>query len=152
MEAHLFKVSFFREKKIFRRIACLGEQTFDDLHLAIFSAFDREEEHLYSFYFPFKPTKSIAIIRRKSVELCHPMAIDDWSSHDQYDASEEFIGSTRLDVKQKFYYLFDYGDEWWHEVTYEGVENCKEKKYPAILLKKGESPPQYPEYDEYIFE
>ena len=43
-------------------------------------------------------------------------------------------------------------DEWWHEVTYEGVENCKEKKYPAILLKKGVSPPQYPEYDEDVYE
>ena len=36
----------------------------------------------------------------------------------------------------KIYYLFDYGDEWWHEVTYEGIKDCKEKEYPSVLLKK----------------
>jgi hypothetical protein len=51
--------------------------------------------------------------------------------------------------RNKIYYLFDYGDEWWHEVTYEGIKDCKEKEYPSVLLKKGDSLEQYPDVDEY---
>ena len=50
--------------------------------------------------------------------------------------------------KQKFYYLFDWGDEWWHELTFEGESSTQEKTLPAIIMKKGESPPQYPDWDE----
>ena len=34
---------------ILRKIEIRGDQTLEDLHLAIFDAFDREEEHLYEY-------------------------------------------------------------------------------------------------------
>ncbi len=68
---------------------------------------------------------------------------------EEHDATDATIESLGLVEKQKFYYLFDYGDEWWHEVTYEGIEDCTRKQYPAVLLKKGDSPEQYPDSDEY---
>ncbi len=49
---YTFKVALKGAKGIWRRIEVAGKQTLDDLHEAIFEAFDREEEHLYSFYFP----------------------------------------------------------------------------------------------------
>ena len=148
MKAHTFKVSLFYSKRIYRQIACLGNQSLDDLHRAIFSAFDRYDEHLYSFYFPPKPTQNIRLIR-SSAQYSHPMALDGITFHEQHDATDVTIESFGLKEKQKFYYLFDYGDEWWHEVTYEGIKDCAEKKYPSILLKKGDSPEQYPDVDEY---
>ena len=42
-------------------------------------------------------------------------------------------------------YLFDYGDEWWHELTVGAVNvPTKEgKHYPLVLERSGDSPPQY---------
>ena len=48
----IFKVALAGRKSIWRKIAMRGNQTLDDLHEAIFDAFDRYDEHLYSFYFP----------------------------------------------------------------------------------------------------
>ena len=59
------------------------------------------------------------------------------------DASEKSVGSLNLELKQKFYYLFDLRDEWWHEITFEKTVENDGGKYPRILLKRGESPPQY---------
>ena len=148
MKAHTFKVSLFYSKRIYRRIACLENQSLDDLHEAIFSAFDRYDEHLYSFYFPAKPTKNIRLIR-SSEQYSHSMALDGSTYYEQHDASDVTIGSLVLNEKQKFYYLFDYGDQWWHEITYEGIKDCAAKNYPSVLLKKGDSPEQYPDDDEY---
>jgi hypothetical protein len=39
----------FAGKEISRTIQIRGDQTLDVLHLAIFKAFDREEQHLYEF-------------------------------------------------------------------------------------------------------
>jgi hypothetical protein len=38
-----------RNKVISRTIQIRGDQTLEDLHHAIFAAFDREEEHMYEF-------------------------------------------------------------------------------------------------------
>lgn len=86
---------------------------------------------------------------RRSQRYSHPMALNGMTNSEQHDATGVSIGSHGLVEKQRFYYLFDYGDEWWHEVTYEGIKDCKEREYPSVLLKNGESPEQYPEIDDY---
>ena len=59
------------------------------------------------------------------------------------------VGSLGLEEKDKFYYLFDFGDCWWHEITLLSIINVEKKKgYPKIVKKVGESPPQYPDYEE----
>ncbi len=51
---------------------------------------------------------------------------------------------------QIFGYLFDFGDFWEHVITVEETEAPAEKgRYPRILEKQGESPPQYPDPEEY---
>jgi len=76
------------------------------------------------------------------------MALNGMTYHEQYDATGMTIESFGLVEKQKFYYLFDYGDEWWHEVTYEGIKDYTEKEYPKVVFKKGDSPNQYLDIDE----
>ena len=47
------------------------------------------------------------------------------------------------------YYLFDYGDEWWHEITLLSTYNSdKNLSFPKLIKKVGDSPDQYPDYDE----
>ncbi|MEA3266541.1 MAG: hypothetical protein U9P42_06305 [Candidatus Fermentibacteria bacterium] len=141
------KVALIGNKRIYRKIAISEDQTLDDLHEAIFQAFDREEEHLYSFFFPNKATSSKRVIM-KSLAFFPPTedVMAPFSEHGH--STETTIGSLKLREKQKFYYLFDWGDEWWHELTFEGECTAKITMLPAIIVKKGESPSQYPDWDE----
>ena len=127
-------------KRIWRRIAISGEDTLETLHLVIFHAFDRFEDHLYSFYFTANPTSKSRSRLRGAPEYSDPRA---GSGH---PASAVQIGSLKLKPKSKFEYLFDYGDEWWHEITFEGKQSKQsDQRYPRILSLGGESPPQYPD-------
>lgn len=46
---HVYKVALKGQPTAWRRIEISSTQTLDDLHQAIFEAFDRYEEHLYAF-------------------------------------------------------------------------------------------------------
>ncbi|MCK4506478.1 MAG: hypothetical protein KAW14_12755 [Candidatus Aegiribacteria sp.] len=144
---HVIKVALMYDKTVYSKIAIRGDQTLKDLHDAIFEAFNREEEHLYSFFFPDKPTKSKRTII-KSTEYTITGMADEFFDEERNDASEATIQSLNLRMKQKFYYLFDWGDEWWHEVTFEGVKDIRIEDLPAVIVARGESPPQYPDSDE----
>jgi predicted nucleotidyltransferase component of viral defense system len=141
------KVALAYAKKIWRKIAVREGQTLNDLHNTIFDAFDRDDEHMYSFFFPhsrqkFNPRK----IYQSSDEYTHPYACEEQGilGSDAQDASKTTIGSLDLDEKQVFYYLFDFGDEWWHEITVESTdEPADDEKYSRVIERKGESPEQY---------
>jgi hypothetical protein len=41
-------------------------------------------------------------------------------------------------------YLFDFGDEWWHDIAVEATDGQPDhRKYPRIIERRGDSPPQY---------
>ena len=86
-----------------------------------------------------------------SPEYTHPMNIDeDFGFKKRYNATKTKIGKLKLKEKQKLYYLFDFGDDWWHELTVLKIQNSDgSKDYPRITRKAGESPEQYPDYEEY---
>ena len=71
----VFKVALKRRPGIWRRIAMHGDRTLRDLHQAIFAAFDREEKHLYSFYFPKAGDRGRDRLRT-AVEYTHPFAAE----------------------------------------------------------------------------
>ncbi len=147
---YVFKVALKGAKRIWRRIAVRSDQTLDDLHEAIFDAFDRDDEHLYSFYFLPPGARGRAALR-KAVEFTHPYNAQegDFFGKEPFDASEDELRSLGLSKGQQFLYLFDFGDEWWHEVTVERTDGpIEDGDYPRIVEKKGKSPPQYPDLDE----
>jgi len=141
------KVALMGNKRIYRKIAIRGDHTLDDLHEAVFYAFDREEEHMYSFFFPASATKSKRVIMN-SPEFSPS---DPWGSQTvsgESDTAKTTISSLGLMMKQKFYYLFDWGDEWWHELTFEGVCSTEVNTLPVVTVRKGESPSQYPDFED----
>lgn len=153
---YVFKVALAMDKRIWRRIAIRVSQTLDDLHEAIFDAFDREEEHLYSFYVaPFGRSIKTRRRDRTGVEYTHPYNCEQHSVFGFFDkttrhnAKKTRIGSLTLKAGQKFSYLFDFGDSWWHEIAVEQTNGESEKgRYPRIIEKHGDSPPQYPDWDD----
>ena len=67
----------------------------------------------------------------------------------RYNAEKTKIQNLDLDEKGKFYYLFDFGDDWWHELSVLKIEDASSSKgYPKITKKVGNSPEQYPDYED----
>lgn len=145
-----FKVALSGNKKIWRSIALERRQTLDDLHEAIFDAFDRYDEHLYSFFFPFPGTK-LERWPRNATEYTSPFGCEDpgpFRDTPLLNAEKATLESLDLSKGQTFLYLFDFGDEWWHIVTVEGFQPKDGRvKYPKVVDKRGNSPPQY-EFDD----
>ncbi|MGA2035325.1 MAG: plasmid pRiA4b ORF-3 family protein [Thermoguttaceae bacterium] len=147
----ILKVALAGRKSVWRRIALRGEQTLDNLHETIFNAFDRDDEHLYSFYFPRPGTKGRARLR-DAVEYACPFSCKDagpFSDDVLPSAAKTAVSSLGLKPGQVFLYLFDFGDNWLHEITVEQTDVPAGKgKYPRVVEKHGKSPRQYPDTDE----
>jgi hypothetical protein len=59
------------------------------------------------------------------------------------------IESLGLKVEQSFGYWFDFGDDWWHQINVEAIEDkVPVGKFPKVTKRVGKSPPQYLEEDE----
>ena len=148
---YTLKVALSDDNNIWRRIEILGNQSLDQLHEAIFEAFDRFDPHLYSFYLTRSGSKSMRRFA-EAEEFTHPAAIEEdigFSRKKLHDASKIPLASLGLEEKDRFEYLFDFGDEWIHEITIEKILDLfPEKEYPVISERKGGSPPQYPDFDE----
>ena len=144
----VLKVALTGDRRTWRRIAIRSDQTLDDLHAIIFTAFDRFDEHLYSFHRQPLYARHGTGDHSDNVEYTSPVMIEDvqpMDRHDVRDASETVIGTLDLQPRGKLYYLFDFGDSWWHDLTVEqiGLPLEARRRYPFIMEKRGVSPPQY---------
>lgn len=153
MSIVVLKVALDGRRSIWRRIAIRGDQTLNDLHWAIYQAFDRYDDHLYAYYISADTSKKTrAQVIRNSIRYIHPYALDAYLERtgEEKNAETTTIASLHLIKGQVFYYLFDFGDEWWHVITVEqtDAEADAALRYPAVIAKRGESPAQYAEYDE----
>jgi hypothetical protein len=129
---------------VLRTIQIRGDQTLEDMHHAIFDAFGRWEEHLYEFQFgkgPMDPNAPKYVL---------PYAFDTSKDHrppSRVDTST--IESLCLKVGDRFGYWFDFGDDWWHQINVEAIEDKVPRgKFPKVTKKVGKSPPQYADEDE----
>jgi hypothetical protein len=122
---------------VWRRIEIRGDQTLDDLHLAIQSAFGWDNDHMYAFFLSGKA----------------------WDPKTEYEGNPLGDGNAgitpiftlNLRARKKFLYIFDYGDDLRHRITVEAVVKqgvAAEADYPRIIEAHGEAPPQYPYAEE----
>ena len=134
---HRFKVSLRDRPDIWRIIDIKGNQMLSSLHKGIFKAFDRVEEHQYSFFLSNKPYD-------RDTEYISP-GLDTGGTSKL--ATRIRIDSLALYTDGTFLYLFDYGDEWWHEIELLSVtERVTRASYPRVVKKQGKSPSQYPKH------
>jgi len=135
-----------RNPEISRTIQIRGDQTLEDLHDAIFDAFDRFDEHMYEFQFGKRPHDP------KGKRYVLPMALGDDFYDDQKiagDLTRTTIDSLGLKKNQSFGYWFDFGDDWWHQIDVVAIdEQARRGKYPKVTKRVGKSPPQYEAWDE----
>jgi len=129
-----------------RTIQIRGDQTLAHLHDAIFCAYDREEEHMYEFQIGGKRPMDPKARRYAPRTPLEPFFVEEEPAG---DVSRTTIGSLRLRKNRRFWYWFDFGDDWWHNIRVTGAEKeAPEGRYPRVTKRVGQSPPQYPDWDE----
>ena len=113
----------FLEKNpdVSRTIEVRGDQTLEDLHEAILAAFDRQDDQFYAFYF--------GAGRHRDGQQIPPAST---------------VCSLHLRVGRRLRYHFDPEDDWTHDIKVAAVgDPAPGEKYPKVVRRVGESPPQY---------
>jgi len=139
--------SFARKnRKISRTIEARGDHTLEDLHFAIFKAFDRYDDHLYEFQFGGRrPMDPKARRYGPSMVVADPFG----DEGDCANAEHTTLDSLGLATGDVFGYWFDFGDDWWHEIKVLAIaESAQRGGHPKVTLRVAESPPQYADWDE----
>jgi len=117
------------EPKVWRRIIVPANFTFARLHLVIQAAFGWENDHLYQF-----SEKGYASFP----QICQP---SDWSDGDTIDAKKIKLNKIFTVPKQKYIYIYDFGDDWFHIITLEKI--TEDTSLKATLVKgEGACPPE----------
>ena len=124
-----------------RTIQIRGDQTLEDLHDAIFDAFGRWEEHMYEFQFGKGPMDPKAPRYVMPINFKRDYGVGKLPAGRVDQTTIESLG---LKVGDRFGYWFDFGDDWWHQINVEAVEEkVPSGTYPKVIKKVGKSPPQY---------
>lgn len=131
---YIFKVSL--NNQIWRRIRMPASSTFEDLHDMIQAAFDFDDDHLFAFFMDGKAWSH--------------KAYWDERSGDKPSASKAVLHTLNLIKGKKFLYLFDFGDEWRFDVILERIMDKENSTQKAEIIEiKGQSPAQYPDWDDF---
>lgn len=126
----------FVNKVSLRVIEIRGDQTLAQLHEAIFQAYDRWDQHPYEFQFGKRPFDPDGPNYGLPAEAPGEKALG--------DARTTKLDDLGLKPESVFGYWFDFGDNWFHQVQVERIEQAiPTVTYPRIIRRVGKSPPQY---------
>ena len=129
-----FKITLMDvERSIWRRIEVPGNYNFWDLHVAIQDAMGWADYHLHEFR--FRPKH-----KRKDVAIGIP---DADNSDGVLPGWEHDLSSLLDDPGMVMQYCYDFGDDWRHEILFEGIMmRHADVKYPRCLDGAGACPPE----------
>lgn len=122
---------------IWRRIQVPESYTFYDLHVAVQDAMGWQDYHLHRFEIREKKAEGKAVIMES------PFTELDFDG-------EEVLMTTEVPLKLFFkkpmdraLYVYDYGDNWQHEILLEKIEpKASKQKYPVCLAGERACPPE----------
>ena len=137
MKTIIFKVTSWGDMGVWRRIECTQEQTLHDLHLAIQSAFELDNDHLYAFFLNNRPWDQVFDYGGPGVTTTPRCATD------------AVLAELPLKINKRILYIFDFGDDLRYDVKVVGEGLADHAlSYPRVIGGEGEAPPQYPSLDE----
>jgi hypothetical protein len=117
---------------VWRKVAVPSYFSFSDFHAVIQFSFGWENDHL--FQFSPKGYGSNPVIK-ESFE-------DDFDPFDRsLNADETPLSEIFYTEKQKFTYIYDFGDDWTHTITLEKIIP-EASRVPVLLDGKGKCPPE----------
>lgn len=119
-------------REVYRVIEISGEHSLDDLCGAILSSFDFIDEHLYEF-----------CMDNRMYSDCSYQS----DPEDDEPSTSERIDNIGLEIKQKFFLHYDFGDDWMFTIAVQNITETAKKMAPTVIKRKG-SIEQYPDWDE----
>lgn len=128
------KASYERNKRIYTILDISANSTLDDLCHMILDAFDFTYEHLYLFNFGGR-----GYGEGEDIYAYMPEPGE--------NGTNIRLGRLNLVLKQKFYFLYDFGDDWGFDIQVQKIYETNEHVINGIVSVKGELE-QYPEWDE----
>ncbi|NMP25119.1 plasmid pRiA4b ORF-3 family protein [Sulfobacillus harzensis] len=111
---------------ITRRVLVPASLTFLGLHHVIQAAMGWTDTHLFEFR-----------IGNRTVSIPDG---EPGPAPDEWDASQHALSEVRLKPGDRFTYLYDFGDDWWH--TIEVVGSVEHVERPQLLAGTGACPPE----------
>ena len=148
-QIYLFRVTYLSKKLIWRDVAILGSQTFEDLAEAIIDSMDWDNDHMHGFSFPEK--------HKRGYFYYTPFTFfaDGWEDdpYPTYKSNQILICNINYDIYPKLRFEFDFGDSHMFEVQFKGMRELQKgetiKSLPRILDQRGVAPEQYPPLEEH---
>ena len=120
---------------VWRRLVIPGTFTFHQLHQTIQDAFGWCDEHLYQFQqHPYDQGWCFMDLER---ETGNDM------DYKPDDARKTVVAAfLKMRSLEKFVYVYDFGDDWIHNITLEKVDEEAVLEHPVCLAGKGACPPE----------
>lgn len=118
---------------VWRRITVPDNFSFYKFHLAIQAVFDWDNYHLFQFSPRGYGTWPVISIPEPEY--------DDINAGERLDAKKTKLKDIFIREKQKYIYIYDFGDDWKHEITLEKITDADQKK-ASCIAGKGACPPE----------
>ena len=135
-DAYLFDARLVDHPGVEARVALAPGDTLATLHELLREAFGWDDPHLYSFWF--------------DGEFWGDPATE-YTSPDEVEVGQRsaVVALAELDLEpgQEIAFIFDFGDQWRVLLTVADLGTI-EQALPCIVARRGNPPPQYPNYDE----
>jgi hypothetical protein len=140
----VIRAALERRKSLYREIEIDASNSLYQLAEAIVAAFGFDFDHAFGYYSGLTPAKMMRAYPK--YELFADMG--------EADPGVGSVKKTRIPqafpaVGHTMLFLFDYGDEWLFRVSLKGMGTKVAKvRYPRVVAKRGDAPPQYPDPDD----
>ncbi len=134
MKTFQFKIqlTYTDDPAVWRRVLVPDEITFADLHLVIQAAFGWENCHMYQFSAKGWGSKPCY----QSMDEYEP------ETEDKKDSDATSINEIFKKARQKYTYIYDFGDDWKHEVVLEKIIAEEPPGAPQCIDGAGACPPE----------
>lgn len=151
IENYQLKIRLVLEQyDIWRRILIPSRCTFSHLHWVIQKTFDWFDCHLHEFYVTDKEQEAAEglplyayPIKTRIVDGEDPEA-EEYLEPDKYEVTYDTQTSLREVFRDTDYcfYTYDFGDNWEHEIMLEKIVKDSHNRFPVLLERKGQRPPE----------
>lgn len=121
----------------YRRIRVPLRQSLSDFHQTLQILFGWKDYHLHSF--ELEPDLPLDITMPEYASLA---SMDDWGMCDTEPMERWILLSEVLEHHPHFWYIYDMGDRWEHEITLVSQENMTAFSGPQCILALGDAPPE----------
>jgi hypothetical protein len=133
-----FKITLLEtDPPVWRRIQVPEYHTFYDLHVAIQDAMGWLDSHLHDFR--IQPLRRACL----DIRIESPFALDDLEEAAPLLTTEVAVADFIQEPGDRARYTYDYGDDWQHNVLFEGTYPKEPgRKYPVCLAGELAGPPE----------